>query len=297
MSAPRANPAATAPAEMTRGYCATTLGQIHYRMAGSGPPLVLLPQSGRSSQMYLGLIRALSDRYHVVALDMPGSGGSAALHADTTYEAIAASFIEAIDALGLGPVNLYGLHTGNKLGAAMAAAAPERIRRFVFAGQSHSIIPDQNARNAAIAGTVSEIVAPRPQAAQAALFDWTAKLADIAALGLARATLSGILETASYDEPLERAIDELQAMRSRPLLYAGNFAYDLGRDLASLRVPTLVLEIVTPEEDREFGRQGETLLNLIPDAELTTHHEPGGHGLTMEHRAPEIAAILSRFFG
>jgi pimeloyl-ACP methyl ester carboxylesterase len=282
---------------MIRGYCATPLGQIHYRAVRTGDPVVLLPQSGRSSEMYLNLMRELAGRYHVVALDMPGSGGSSDLPAATPYEAIAASFIEAIDGLGIGPVNLYGLHTGNKIGTAMAAAAPERFRRFVFAGQSHSIIPDQQARNAAIAGTVADVVAPRSQAGQAALFDWTTKLSEIAALGLSRTTLSGIIETAGYDESLERIIDELQAMRSRPLLYAGNFAYDLGRDLARLRVPTLILEIATPEEDCEFGRQGEALLALIPSATLVTHHEPGGHGLTMEHRAPEIAAIVSRFFG
>lgn len=282
---------------MQKGYCPTALGQIHYRMIGDGPTVVLLPQSGRSSQMYRALMLELADRYRVVALDMPGTGGSSPLVPGTPYEAIAASFLTVIDALSLAPVNLYGIHTGNKIGTAMVAAAPARFRRFVFAGQLHSIIPDQQARNAAISQTVADIVAPRDADGRAAVFDWTTKLAEVGAFGLSRTTLGQIMDSGDYDAPLARLIDELQAMRSRAALYAGNFTYDLSRDLARLAVPTLILEIATPEEDREVGRQGEALLALIPGSTLLTLDEPHGHGLTMEHKACEIAAVLSDFFG
>jgi hypothetical protein len=62
-------------------------------------------------------------------------------------------------------------------------------------------------------------------------------------------------------------------------------------------VPTLVIEIATPHEDRTIGRQGEALMRVVDNAELVTFEEPDGLGLTLENRAKAVAAAIEAFLG
>jgi pimeloyl-ACP methyl ester carboxylesterase len=91
------------------------------------------------------------------------------------------------------------------------------------------------------------------------------------------------------------AVDEIEAEGTAGL-YAANFAYDLGRDFARITVPTLILEIATPGEDRTIGRQGPEVQRLILGATLRTIIEPFGHTLTLENRARDLADILVETF-
>lgn len=281
---------------MHRGYASTSLGQIHYRRAGSGPPVLLIGQSGRSSQMHEPLLAALSRRYDVVAPDLPGTGGSAPLRPGATFEEIADGLLDAVAGLGLGPVNLYGIHTGNKIGAAMAARSPGSVERFVFAGQSHSIIPDQARRNHAIRQIVADSIAGDGEQRNPVL-DWVQKISKAAAHAFASKTLDRITEQGSYSAALAQLVDDLQSMASLREIYRANFDYDLERDLRRLSVPTLVLEIATPGEDRLIGRQGPLLMEILSMGRIATIVEPDGHGNTLEHRADDVAAILDEFFG
>ena len=111
---------------MRRGYVDTSLGQVHYRREGAGPPLALFSASGRSSRMFNGLIPLVSSRFDACAFDTPGFGNSDPLPQGTTIERLAECFIEALDALGIERTHVYGLHTGNKIAAAMAARWPAR---------------------------------------------------------------------------------------------------------------------------------------------------------------------------
>src|SRR5690606_14891693 len=61
--------------EITRHFAYTQDGRrIHYRRAGSGPPLVLLHASPSSSRVQIPLLRAWADDFTVIALDTPGFG-------------------------------------------------------------------------------------------------------------------------------------------------------------------------------------------------------------------------------
>jgi hypothetical protein len=129
-------------------------------------------------------------------------------------------------------------------------------KRFVFAGQSHSIIPDQVTRNEVILRAVADFFSRDDKQPRKVLFDWTTKIAEINSHMLRSSTLANVIEQGNYEEPLDRIVDELQAMASRPEIYPENFKYDLERDLRQLSVPTLILEIATSSEDRLLGRQG-----------------------------------------
>lgn len=276
---------------MPRGYAATSLGQIHHRVAGTGRPLVLLPQAGRSLRMFSGLMSELAGDFQVVAFDTPGSGNSDPLPDGTSFEQIAGAFLEACDGLGLDTFDVYGIHTGNKIGASLAVQAGSRVRRLALAGQTHSLVPGQAERNAIIAASLGDALEPAPAAV-----DWAAKFPRLAELWLDRSVLCRLADGEGLEARLDRVVDELQSMVSMREIYRANFAYDYAADLASLQQPTLVIEMCTAAEDATIGRQGAALAAIIPDARALALEIPPGGSLTLEDRAGEVAELLRGFF-
>jgi pimeloyl-ACP methyl ester carboxylesterase len=280
---------------MPRGYVDTSMGQIHYVKAGAGKTLVLLSASGRSSRMFAQVMPLLAPQFAVYAFDTPGFGKSEPLPHGTTIEQLADCFLQVLDRLGIQRTHLYGLHSGNKIATCMAVRSPGRIDHLVLAGQSHSLIPDREKRNAAILAIVREYVETSRQEVATALADWAALFQRISAIWWERSLVAGGALPESNAFARNLAVDEIEAEGTADL-YAANFAYDLGRDFARLTVPTLILEIATPDEDRTIGRQGPEVQRLIPGARLRTITEPLGHTLTLENRARDLADILVETF-
>jgi pimeloyl-ACP methyl ester carboxylesterase len=278
---------------MPYGYADTKLGQVHYRREGHGAPLLLLGASGRSSRMFVPLAGMLAADFDVIAPDTPGFGLSAPLAKGTSILDLAACFIELLDRLGIARAHIYGLHTGNKIATAMAVRWPDRVGRIILAGQSHSLIPDQQRRNGTILGIVRDYVEPR-SGETAALADWSAAWQRMTAIWWDRRLVAGGAAPEDREAARLLALDELQS-GGTAALYAANFGYDLGADYPKVRAPTLVLEVATPEEDRTIGRQGPEVLKLIPGAALETIHEPEGHTLTLENRATDLRDIIRRW--
>lgn len=117
--------------DVTRHYA--TVGpigaqrQIHYRRAGSGPPVVLLHQSPLSSLEMMPLLHQLAPTHTVIAPDTPGFGFSDPfLEADVTMELMARNLALLLDALGIDAVALYGYHTGASIATAFARHFPKR---------------------------------------------------------------------------------------------------------------------------------------------------------------------------
>ncbi|MEQ8403448.1 MAG: alpha/beta fold hydrolase [Oceanicaulis sp.] len=117
-----------------RGYIRVNGVRIHARFAGSGPAIVLLHQSPRSSAEYEPLIEALSERYFVFAPDTPGNGDSEALAGAREVDDYAAIFDALLDKAGVGRCVIYGYHTGASLAAAAALHAPHRYARAILNG-------------------------------------------------------------------------------------------------------------------------------------------------------------------
>lgn len=166
---------------MRFGYADTAMGQVHYRRAGLGAPLLLLGSSGRSSSIFEGLMPLLAPHFDVVAIDTPGFGQSCPLPQGATIEALAACAAEVLDALGLRRCHLYGLHTGNKIATAFAGRWPERVDRLILAGQSHSLIPDRTLRNETILPIVRGYFEQPVPAPFTALADWAATFTRVSA--------------------------------------------------------------------------------------------------------------------
>ena len=121
-----------------RRYVVAAGRLVHYRLAGSGPPVVLLHDSPRSSVLHLPLFEELSDACTLYALDTPGYGLSDPLPAhprpelDDFGDALAA----ALEALGLEQPTLYAFHTSSKIALSCATRHPGLIGRLVIDGLS-----------------------------------------------------------------------------------------------------------------------------------------------------------------
>lgn len=282
---------------MPRRYADTHLGQMHLRVEGHGRPLLLLGSTGRSSHMFDRLIPLLAPHFQLVAPDLFGSGNSDPLSAGTSIEAIAQCMDEALTACGIARADVYGFHTGNKVAAALAASRPERVGRLVLAGQSHSLIPSNEKRNALIGSRTQNYFADRDGADPVArkLRAWATLQRNVAALWWPDA----LLDTAGDRRAalaLARAqvLDELQCFDGIPALYRANFSYDFERDLRRIAAPTLVLEIETPAENSTLGAQAPAVCALVSGAIARTLQSEGFR-LTLEQEAEEVAAVLLAF--
>ncbi|MDA5093771.1 alpha/beta hydrolase [Aliiroseovarius sp. KMU-50] len=107
-------------------------GTLSCREAGSGAPLVLLHGVGMQSEAWGPQIAALSATHRVIALDMPGHGGSSPLPENAQL----ADFIDWLDAsitaLELEHVCLAGHSMGALIAAGYAATHPEKLTRVAL---------------------------------------------------------------------------------------------------------------------------------------------------------------------
>lgn len=122
---------------MTKYQYATVDGdKIFYREAGpkTAPTILLLHGFPTSSHMFRNLIPALSDRYHVVAPDLPGFGFSDAPDRKRfryTFEHLAKVIDSFAQAIGLDRYAIYIFDYGAPVGLRLALAHPERVTALI----------------------------------------------------------------------------------------------------------------------------------------------------------------------
>jgi pimeloyl-ACP methyl ester carboxylesterase len=148
---------------------------------------------------------------------------------------IADWFIEALDRLKLPSVDVFGLHGGNKIATSLAAHYPARVRRFVYAGQSHSIIADKSQRDAIFRTTPStQSVISAGDAARNPLPHWAGQFREISQFWWSDELMADLSDPAARRRAVERVIDNLQSFQDRPGFYRAAFAYDMEQDLSAL---------------------------------------------------------------
>jgi len=122
---------------MTHYRHATVEGnKIFYREAGpqTAPTILLLHGFPTSSHMFRNLIPALTDRYHVVAPDLPGFGFSDAPDRKQfryTFENLAKVIDAFTQTIGLERYAIYVFDYGAPVGLRLALAHPERITAII----------------------------------------------------------------------------------------------------------------------------------------------------------------------
>lgn len=109
---------------------------IFYREAGQkdAPAVLLLHGFPTSSHQYRGLMNRLSDKYRVIAPDLPGFGFSDAPEAKTfgyTFDHLSQVMESFIDTINLDRFALYVFDYGAPVGFRLAVSRPDRVAALI----------------------------------------------------------------------------------------------------------------------------------------------------------------------
>ncbi len=253
-----------------RGLAVTPEGQLHYHVAGDGPPLVLLHATNLSSRSYLGLMPLLKG-FRTYAVDLPGFGYSDPLEGTLDLRTFALCIVHFMDALGIDKAHLFGLHAGNKIGAVLAAGWPQRVTRFVLAGMTHSLISDQPKRLASVPDYNSKLNKTRKATNPGLqLKDWGALFSSLASIWW-RPELVGKDAVSSVDlgQLEDEVLGLLHGRQGCATFYPASWVLDVGETLKKVTTPTLVIEIATQRE-AHLGRQAPVIEKLMPNCRTVT---------------------------
>ncbi|MEZ5207812.1 MAG: alpha/beta hydrolase [Acidimicrobiales bacterium] len=103
-----------------------------YRIAGSGPPLLLLHGIGDSSVSWVPILDRLAQSFTVIAPDLLGHGNSAKPRADYSVAAYANGMRDLLEILDIERVTVVGHSLGGGVAAQFAYQFPERCERLVL---------------------------------------------------------------------------------------------------------------------------------------------------------------------
>lgn len=121
--------------EPTRHFIEVDGRQVHYARAGTGPAVALLHGSPQSHRALLPLMRRLAPRFTVFAFDTPGYGASDPVPGHPqTLAPFADALVASVAALRLGPIPIYGTHTGAGIALEAANRHPAAVTRAVLDG-------------------------------------------------------------------------------------------------------------------------------------------------------------------
>jgi len=112
--------------------------QVHYRIAGSGPAMVMSHPSPGSSESMVRAMNAFKDAFTCIAIDTPGYGLSDDFVSDPDgLWAYADAVAHVLDAFGLDDAIFYGAATGAQIGVQFARRYPNRTRLLVMDAAGH----------------------------------------------------------------------------------------------------------------------------------------------------------------
>ncbi|MGW0055925.1 alpha/beta fold hydrolase [Nocardia nova] len=113
----------------------TTVGgaNIHYKRAGSGPPVLLLHGSGSSLHHFDKVAALMSSSFDVIRLDLPGFGLTGP-RADRNYRIATYTRTVAVflDRLGVVSTSIVGNSLGGNIAWNFALDYPRRVQRLVL---------------------------------------------------------------------------------------------------------------------------------------------------------------------
>jgi pimeloyl-ACP methyl ester carboxylesterase len=100
---------------------------VHLYSGGSGPAVVLLHGLGGSAANWVPVFPGLVGTHRVVAIDLPGHGGTPAPPRGTGVEGFAAAVAAALDAEGVGPAIVAGHSFGGHVAVRLALERPDLV--------------------------------------------------------------------------------------------------------------------------------------------------------------------------
>ena len=107
---------------------------LYCREYGGGAPLILLHGNSENSAYFDRQLPALSEKYHVYALDTRGHGLSPRGTAPFTLDQFARDLHDFMDERGLQKANLLGFSDGGNIALLFALRWPQRVDRLIING-------------------------------------------------------------------------------------------------------------------------------------------------------------------
>jgi pimeloyl-ACP methyl ester carboxylesterase len=241
---------------------------------GSGEPLVLLHGIATDRHIWDLTLTELAAERRVVAVDLPGFGGSAPVDDEFELDPVAKRIVHGLAGRGItGPFDLVGHSLGGGVAIALAAAHPRLVRRLVLVAPA-GLRPFPAPISNLLAASADAVLAARRGAVSLTDVRWGRKLL------LALTTADG----AELPPTLARQMVEASAAarRTAPAL-ATITSSDLRPLLAQTRMP---LGVIWGEADRTVPiRALGDLLEARPDAVVT--RIPGAGHVPMVER-PDV---------
>jgi 2-hydroxy-6-oxonona-2,4-dienedioate hydrolase len=261
-------------------------GEIRYHDAGSGPVIVLLHGSGPGASAWSNFgpnIEALAGSARVLAVDMPGWGGS---HPARVRERDhAETLLEILDALAIDRAAVVGNSMGAVTSLAFAARHPERVSHVVTMGAAAVGQPMMFSPGDGPSEGLKTLFAAYRDPSPANL----ARLVDVMtfAPGSAAGELADARSRAAIErvEHRENFVADLDA--HLPIVGAPPTAAEIG----SITAPTLLIH---GRDDRVLHYEHSLrLLTMIPDARAVILNHCG-HWAQLEHAA-EFNRLVASF--
>lgn len=119
---------------ITRHFIRIGNRRVHYRKAGTGPTLLMIHQSPRSSAEYEPLMEEWAQYFTCIAPDTPGFGQSDPLPGTPEIADFSDALVALLDALGIDKTAAYGFHSGGIILVNAAKLHPERFTALSVGG-------------------------------------------------------------------------------------------------------------------------------------------------------------------
>jgi pimeloyl-ACP methyl ester carboxylesterase len=269
-------------AESTRTV-STTLGDLHIRVVGDGPPAVAWHSMFVDSRSWDRVVPDLARRRRLYLIDAPSSGLSDPLRKATDISGCtraAAEVLQALDSELDGPVDWIGNAWGGHVGMELAATHPECVRSLVaISAPTHPI--DRGLRmKVAVLKPLYRVFGPRGLPASSieeTLFTDRTRSSDLEALDMLRSAMRR-----SSNAAMVRAIETAILNRT-----------DLRWAAAAIDCP--VLFVTTDDRGEWTPEEARAVAAMMTDARVVTVH--GSRVIPAIEQPDALARAVVSFWG
>jgi pimeloyl-ACP methyl ester carboxylesterase len=267
---------------ISKAYIDTDRGQLHYRLAGTGTPLVLLQTLPLSGFMFEPLMAVLASRgYACYAIDPMGYGRSDPRREPWYVEDFAANLAQGLERLGITACDALCGHLTGMIATEMAIRFPGRIRRLVIDG-AYAFTPEWVEERMRL----SKPVAPWLEDGSHLVEHWQYLI------GLLRRLDPELKLTSATQDQIAEAYFAFVTALSGPPQPSVMFCYRLEPNLRSLLIPVLLIGSPTDTARRWHERAREWLPQVSEHlfADINPLFQ-----LNRPERAGEYADVIDRF--
>ncbi len=259
-------------------------GLVAWRSAGGatgdGPPLILLHGFLGAAASWRGIVEGLAKRRRVVAIDLPGHGGTDLGRRPEDHDLAACSrVITAVRRhLGIDAYDLWGYSMGGRVALVHALEAGDGLGRLVLESATPGI-EDAAQRAARLREDEERAAALERDGIEAFVDDWQR-------LPLFASQASVAADRLAHQRALRLATRAGGAALSLRAMGTGTMG-DRAPELASLALPVLLL---TGSLDARFTATAKRMQQLLPRARHRTI-EGAGHNVHLEAPDAAVAAV------